>query len=72
MSSLTRAREVMKADDISFNTKFHCFNVKGTSGTTRVVTLFPKETCSCPATGDCLACCLDEFRNERTQERIEI
>ena len=53
MSSLTRAREVMKADDISFNTKFHCFNVNGTSGTTRVVTLFPKETCSCPATGDC-------------------
>ena len=43
MSSLTRAREVMKADDISFNTKFHCFNVKGTSGTTRVVTLFPKK-----------------------------
>ena len=43
----------MKADNISFNTKFHCFNMKGTSGTTRVVTLFPKENCSFPATGKC-------------------
>ena len=43
----------MNADNISFNTEFHCFNAKGTSGNTRVVTLFPKQTCSCPATGEC-------------------
>ena len=27
--------------------------MKETSGTTRVVTLFPKETCSCPGVGEC-------------------
>lgn len=48
-----RAELVLKADNISFDTKLHCFNIKGLSGVTRVVTLFPKETCSCPSTGTC-------------------
>lgn len=48
-----RAQSVLKADNISFDTKLHCFNIKGLSGVTRVVTLFPKETCSCPSTGMC-------------------
>ena len=43
----------MQADNISFDTKLHCFNVKGLSGVTRVVTLFPRASCSCPSTGDC-------------------
>ena len=37
----------------SFDNKLHCFTVKGTSGVLRVVTLFPKENCSCPSTGEC-------------------
>ena len=31
----------------------HIFNVEGTNGTVRIVTLHPKETCSCPASGTC-------------------
>ncbi|SMN01976.1 hypothetical protein SPONN_283 [uncultured Candidatus Thioglobus sp.] len=52
-SSLARAQAILQADNITFDMKLHCFNVKGSSGTTRVVTLFPKESCSCPSTGDC-------------------
>ena len=47
-SSLARAQAVLKADNISFDAKLHCFNVKGSSGTTRVVTLFPKENVQLP------------------------
>ena len=43
----------MKEENITFDPKLHVFNVKGLSGTTRVVTLFPKQSCSCPAMGDC-------------------
>ena len=53
ISSIARANEVLKEGNISFDDKLHCFTVKGTSGVLRVVTLFPKETCSCPSTGDC-------------------
>ena len=53
LSSLARAQAIVEADKIGFNTKLHCFNVKGSSGITRVVTIFPKETCSCPSSGDC-------------------
>ena len=38
---------------ISFDHKLHVFTVKGVSGVPRVVTLFPKQTCSCPSTGEC-------------------
>ena len=31
----------------------HIFNVEGTQSVVRVVTLHPKETCSCPAGGTC-------------------
>ena len=46
LSSLARAQEILSADNISCVTKLHCFNVKQSSGVTRVVTLFPKETWS--------------------------
>ena len=74
MSSLTHAREVMNTDNISFNTEFYCFNVKGTSGHTRVVTLFPKETCSCPATGEYyhLLAVRMSLRMTEFKKRIEI
>lgn len=53
MSSEARAQAVLKAGNITFDSKLHCFLVKGTSGIVRVVTLFPKETCSCPSMGHC-------------------
>lgn len=53
LSAEARARLILDADNISFNTKLHVFNIKGLSGVTRVVTLFPNQTCSCPSTGDC-------------------
>ena len=31
----------------------HIFNVQGTQGVVRIVTLHPKEMCSCPAGGTC-------------------
>ena len=43
----------MKANAVSLDTKFQVFNVKGLSGDTRVVTLFPKATYSCPSNGEC-------------------
>lgn len=48
-----RTCQVIKNNHISFDPKLHVFNVKGTTGVTRVVTLFPRQTCSCPSTGDC-------------------
>lgn len=53
MSSLARAKELLTTDKISFDSKLHCFNVVGSSGVVRVVTIFPKESCSCPSTGNC-------------------
>ena len=53
MSAEARAFSILSAGNISFDPKLHCFNVKGTSGIVRVVTLFPKASCSCPSTGDC-------------------
>ena len=48
-----RAQLVVQNDKISFDTKLHVFNVKGLSGVTRVVTLFPRPSCSCPSTAEC-------------------
>ena len=54
LSAEARAQLVLKSGDrISFDPKLHVFNVKGTSGVTQVVTLHPRETCSCPSTGSC-------------------
>ena len=53
LSTKARAKLVLKEDNITFDTKLHVFNVKGLSGTTRVVTLFPKQSCSCPSMGGC-------------------
>ena len=53
LSGQARAQVILAADNISFDAKLHVFNVKGQSGVTRVVTLFPKQTCSCPSMGEC-------------------
>lgn len=52
-SALSRALDVIKNNKITFNPQLHIFNVEGTNGAVRVVTLHPKETCSCPANGMC-------------------
>ena len=53
LSGYSRAKLLLKEDNISFDSKLHVFVIKGTSGVNRVVTLFPKESCSCPSTGEC-------------------
>ena len=53
LSSRARAQLLLESGNISFDHKLHVFTVKGVSGVPRVVTLFPKQTCSCPSTGEC-------------------
>ena len=53
LSTKARTELVLKEDNITFDTKLHVFNVKGLSETTRVETLFPKQSCSCPSMGGC-------------------
>jgi hypothetical protein len=45
--------EVKRGCNVSYNAGMKAYNVRGTSGIIRVVTLRPKETCSCPSTGAC-------------------
>lgn len=53
-SSITaRAGAVVKEHNVSFDPHLRVFNVKGHSGTTRVVSFNPKATCSCPARFNC-------------------
>jgi len=52
-SALSRALDVIRNNKITFNSQMYIFNVEGTNGAVRVVTLHPKETCSCPASGMC-------------------
>ena len=53
VSATARAQLILQADNISYDTKLRVFLVKGTSGITRIVTIFPKPTCSCPSTCEC-------------------
>lgn len=53
LSSIARANLLLDSGMISFDQKLHVFTVKGSSGIPRVVTLFPKQSCSCPSTGEC-------------------
>ena len=53
LSTRARAQIVLDKGNLSFDSKLHVFNVKGLSGNTRVVALFPKPSCSCPSTGEC-------------------
>lgn len=52
LSQQERAKRVLEENKISFDMKLHTFTVMG-STCPRVVTLFPKETCSCPSTTQC-------------------
>ena len=51
-SMFSRAKSLVEENKISFDPKMHIFNVQG-SHDVRVVSLYPKEKCSCPATGLC-------------------
>ena len=52
LSQHERARRVLNENQISVDLKLHTFTVMG-STCPHVVTLFPKETCSCPSTTQC-------------------
>ena len=52
VTMLSRARALVEENKISFNPKMHIFNVQGTHDV-RVVSLYPKEKCSCPSNGLC-------------------
>ena len=47
------ALHVLKEHTVSFHPHSRVFNVRGHSGTPRVVSFNPKATCSCPATFPC-------------------
>ena len=52
VTMLSRARALVEENKISFNPQMHVFNVQGTHDV-RVVSLYPKEKCSCPSNGFC-------------------
>ena len=52
-SAQYRAKLCIASGFVSFDAKLGVFLVKGTTGTARVVTVFPTETCSCPSKCDC-------------------
>jgi hypothetical protein len=52
-SSDMLAWTVNRKDRVSFDPHLKVFNVKGVSGTVRVVSLQPTATCSCPSVGEC-------------------
>ena len=53
LSMYARAMLIVENDNIVFNTKMSTFIVKGSKEVKRIVTLFPKATCSCLSTGEC-------------------
>lgn len=52
-SQNSRANLVLTENRISFDAKLGVFIVKNTEGKHHAVTLFPKQTCTCPSTGEC-------------------
>ena len=48
----SRARKLIKDGKIAHNAQLKVFTVAGSTGN-YVTTLFPKETCTCPAKKDC-------------------
>ena len=52
-SQNSRANLVLTENRISFDAKLGVFIVKNTEGKHHAVTIFPKQTCTCPSTGEC-------------------
>ena len=52
-SQTSRANLVLTEDRISFDPKLGVFIVKNSKGKHHAVTLFPKQTCTCPSTAEC-------------------
>lgn len=50
---LARAYEVLRNQNITYNTKFGMFIIKQPREMARAVTLFPKVNCTCHSTGEC-------------------
>ena len=53
LSMYARGMLIVENNNIVFNTKMSAFIVKGSKEVKRIVTLFPKEKCSCLSTGEC-------------------
>ena len=53
LSMYARAMLIVENNNIQFSTKMCTFTVKGSKEVKRIVTIYPKETCSCPSTGEC-------------------
>ena len=52
-SQNSRASLVVADDRISFDSKLGVFVVRNSEGHHHAVTLFPKQSCTCPSTGEC-------------------
>ena len=52
LTQMQRARCIIENNKLSFDPRLHTFTIMGTTKP-HVVTLFPKETCSCPSTTLC-------------------
>ena len=52
LTQLERARRAIEGNKVSMDPKLHTFTIMGIEHP-HVVTLFPKETCSCPSTTEC-------------------
>ena len=71
LTQLERARHAIEENKVSVDLKLHTFTIMGTKRP-HVVTLFPKETCSCPSTTECyhiLAAKMSIGQNEQ-KERL--
>jgi len=53
LTQLERAKQVVESRNISLDPHLKTFTVMGSSGQPRVVTLHPKESCSCPSNATC-------------------
>ena len=68
-----RARHVLETNKLSFDPKLHTFTIMG-SNKPHVVTLFPKEHCSCPATSQCyhiVAAKLSIGKSDETKSKVK-
>ena len=52
-TQVAQARRAVDTHNVTFEAQSRVWIVKGTTGTPRVVTLFPKATCSCPSANNC-------------------
>ena len=50
---LVHVYQVLKNDNITYDTKLGAFFIKQPKEASRIITLFPKMNCSCQSNGEC-------------------